>query len=322
MVKAVLFNPYGESEEFERLPESFPQLSLAIANEAGALAQALPGAEILVTTNRVYTPDHAAIIRERGRELQWIQFLTSGYDKAVASGLPAGLVVTNVAGLRAFAVSEHAFALMLGLVRRVRETERARAEGLWCRDQVTPALDNLAGKRLVIVGVGAIGQDIARKAKAFDMEVEGVSRSTSALPFFDRLRPREELVAAAGGADIMMVAATYEDATRAMISREVIGAMRPHALLVNIARGLLVDEGALVEALEQGRIGGAGLDVTAVEPLPPDSPLWRLDNVALTPHIAGAGSKGSGASHASMFADNLRLWFAGERLGKIVIERT
>lgn len=322
MVKAVLFNPFSEADDFLRLPRAFPDLDMQVAGDSAELAELLPGAEILVTSNRVYTPDTAAVIREAGGALRWIQFVTSGFDKAVASGLPKGVTVTNVAGLRAFAVAEHALTLMLGLVRQIRATEAARPTGEWCRDAVTPAMDNLTGKHLVIVGAGAIGQDIARKAKAFDMRVTGVTRSDKPIAHFDALAPRDALVKTASEADVLVVAATYEAQTHAIISREVIDAMPRHALFVNIARGLLVDEPALVEALQDRRIAGAGLDVMAEEPLPPDHPLWRMDNVLLTPHVGGAGSAGLGATHASMFADNLRLWFAGEPLGKVVIQRT
>lgn len=322
MAIALLFNPHGDRSEFEALEPAFPQLELRCANETEELAAALPGAEILIVTNRVYTPENAAIIRERGTSLKWLAFLTSGIDKAQANGLPKGVVVTNVAGLRAFAVSEHAFSLMLGLVRRVRDTEAARASAFWTRDKTTPRLDNLAGKHIVIVGTGAIGQDIARKAKAFDMRVTGVSRTAAPLPNFDALRPRADLVAAARDADVLMVAAMYDETTHHMISRDVIDALPSRAFVVNIARGLLVDECALVDALEAGRIAGAGLDVMEEEPLPASSPLWRNDNALVTPHIAGAGGAGTGATHASMFADNLRLWLAGKPLEKVVIQKT
>lgn len=322
MTIAVLFNPHGESADFERLQTTFPGLVMRVAGSLDDLAAQLPGAVIFITTNRVYTPDLAAIVREAGRDLRWIQFLTSGIDKATASGLPGGVTVTNVAGLRAFAVSEHAFALMLGLARRVRDTEAARASAEWARDRITPFLDNLAGKHLVIAGTGAIGQDIARKAKAFDMQVTGVSRSNAPLPHFDALRPRAELANAAAQADILLVAATYEADAHHLISRSVIAAMGAHALLINIARGPLVDEAALVAALQAGALGGAGLDVMEEEPLPASSPLWRMDNVLITPHIGGAGSQGTGATHASMFADNLARWRAGAPLDKVVIART
>ena len=322
MAIAVLFNPHGRQDEFEALAPSFPALELRYANDAGELAAKLPGADILITTNRVYTPDNAALIRDRGAALRWIAFLTSGIDKAQSSGFPGGCIVTNVAGLRAFAVAEQAFALMLGLVRRVRETEAARAKAFWTRDETTPRLDNLTGRHMVIVGTGAIGQDIARKAKAFDMRVTGISRATNPLANFDALRPRSQLVDAAREADVLVMAALYDDTTHHMISREVIKALGPKSMVVNIARGLLIDETALVEALVAGRIGGAGLDVMEEEPLPAASPLWTLDNVMISPHIGGAGSKGTGATHGSMFADNLKLWLAGKPLEKVVIQKT
>lgn len=322
MAIAILFNPHGRQAEFEALLPSFPALELRCVSDARELAAALPGAQILITTNRVYTPENAALIRDQGGSLKWLAFLTSGIDKAQASGLPTGCIVTNVAGLRAFAVAEHAFALMLGLVRRVHETEAARAKAFWTRDETTPRLDNLTGKHMVIVGTGAIGQDIARKAKAFDMRVTGVSRATNPLAHFDALRPRAQLVDAAREADLLMIAAMYDESTHGMISRDVIAALGRRAIVINIARGLLVDEAALVDALVAGRIGGAGLDVMEEEPLPASSPLWTHHNALITPHIGGAGGKGTGATHASMFADNLKLWLAGKPLEKVVIEKT
>jgi len=119
----------------------------------------------------------------------------------------------------------------------------------------------------------------------------------------------------------LLVAALAGPETDGMISRDVIAALKPTAFVVNIARGSLIDEPALIEALRARRIAGAGLDVQAVEPLPQDSPLWNMDNVLLTPHVGGAGDPGT-STHATMFIENLRLWLAGKRLNKIVIEKT
>jgi D-2-hydroxyacid dehydrogenase (NADP+) len=322
MTIAAYFNPHGSPESFLRLMDTFPGLEMRVAEGGGApLQAALAGAEVLITTNRAYSAENAATIRAHGASLRWIQFLTSGIDKAQGNGLPKGVTVTNVAGLRAFAVAEHGMFLLLGLMRRVRLTERARAQGAWSRDAVTPMLDNLAGKRLLILGCGAIGQEIARKAKAFDMRVTGVTRARGPLDHFDALLPRERLIEAAADCDALMVAAGYDEATHAIVSRAVIDALPARAMLVNVARGLIVDETALVDALRAKRIAGAGLDVMEEEPLPPDHPLWSMDEALITPHIAGAGGPGIGASHASMFADNLRRWRAGERLDKICVER-
>jgi D-2-hydroxyacid dehydrogenase (NADP+) len=299
-----------------------PDIAVTNALDAAVLQAALPQAEILVVNNRSYTSEHAAIIREQGKALRWMQFSTSGIDSAVATGLPSGVIVTNAAGLRAFAVAEHAFALMLGLVRQLRATEQARPDGVWSRVDVTPSMDNLSGKHLVIVGLGAIGQEIARKAKAFDMQVTGISRSSAPLAHIDRIRPRSELLAAAAEADILMLALTYNEETDRILSRAVIQAMQPSAYVVNIARGKLVDEPALIDALRAGKMAGAGLDVTNVEPLPAGHPLWSMPNVLLTPHLGGTGSAGGGGGFNKIFLENLRRWQRGEPLDKVAIERT
>lgn len=321
MLKIALYNPVFETSEFHEALREFPDVRFIVAEELKDIPAALDGAEILVTGNRFYLPEPAALIREHGKSLRWLAFVTSGVDKAVASGLPKGVTVTNVAGIRAFAVAEQALALMLGLVRQIRATEQARQLENWARDEVSPNITNLARKHLVIVGTGAIGQDIARKAKAFDMHVTGISRRTDPLPHFDALRTRDALIATAREADILLVAALAGPETDGMISRDVIAALKPTAFVVNIARGSLIDEPALIEALQARRIAGAGLDVQAVEPLPPGSPLWNMDNVLLTPHVGGAGDRGT-RTHAGMFIDNLRLWLAGKRLNQVVIEKT
>ncbi len=321
-MKAVLFSPHTNEQEFREAVAAFPQIELTVAREAGDIPSVLPGAEILITANRVYTADAAALIRAHGSELKWVAFTTSGIDKARANGLPKSVVVTNLAGLRAFAVAEHALALMLGLVRNMRKVQDAFAQKDWARDDLSAGMDNLAGKHLVILGAGAIGQDIARKAKAFDMRVTGISRSVQPLQHFDAIRPRDDFLAVAREADMLVVAALADETTDRIVSRDIIAALPHHAFIVNIARGSLVDEDALIEALRERRIAGAALDVQAVEPVPANHPLWSLDNVLLTPHTAGAGSRGTGATHASMFAENLARWIKGEKLDKIVIEKT
>ncbi len=321
-MKALLFSPHANVQQFRTAMRAFPQIQFDYAAEADELPGKLPGVEILITANRCYEADAAALIRTHGGALKWIQFITSGIDKAVASGLPGGVVVTNLAGLRAFAVAEHALSLMLGLVRHIRRSERAFAQRDWARDELAAGMNNLAGKHLVILGTGAIAQDIARKAKAFDMHVTGISRTLAALANFDDIKPRTALAETAAAADILLIAALADDSTHKIISREIIAALPAHAFIVNIARGSLIDEAALIEALRAGHIAGAALDVQETEPVPADHPLWTLDNLLLTPHVSGAGSAGAGATHASMFADNLERWLAGERLDKIVIERT
>jgi phosphoglycerate dehydrogenase-like enzyme len=321
-MKVVTYDPYARDRGLEAALAQWPDVTAVITDDVVVLARELPGAEVLITGNRSYLPDVAQIIRDGAQGLKWIQFTTSGIDKAIGNGLPAGVIVTNCAGARAFSVAEHALFLMLAVARNVRATEQARVAKHWCRDDVTPSLFNLCGKRLVIIGLGAIGQEIARKAKAFDMHVTGVSRSVTALPNFDDLQPRDNLVTACAGADIVVMAAVLDDTTAQLMSRAAIDAMAPNAVFVNIGRGGLVDEPALIAALQEGRIGGAGLDVTAVEPLPVDHPFWQMPQVIVTPHTAGAGSEPPGGSVLPIVVDNLMRWRAGQPLTKIVIERT
>src|SRR3954467_1898922 len=257
-MKVVYFHQAGRPpDDLDSLFRSFPQVSFELVRDPVALPAALTNAEVMVVNNRSYNAANAKLIRDHGRALRWIQFTTSGIDNAVKHGLPAGVVVTNMSGLRAFAVAEHALMLMLALVRRLRVTERARASDYWIREDVTPSTDNLAGKHLVIIGLGEIGQQIARKAKAFDMQVSGVSRTSELLPNFDRVRPRNELIPACAQADIVAVAAMHDPSTDKIVSRDVIGAMRPSVYLVNVARGQLIEEPALIEALRDGKIAGA-----------------------------------------------------------------
>lgn len=317
-----MFNPNVRPDDFDVALKPYPDIRFVRARDHAGLQSELPGSQVLVIGNRFYTPETAAIIRSQGRSLRWIQFSTSGLDTAKANGLPSGVVVTNMPGRRAFAVAEHAMMLMLGLIRRVRETEQARARQFWTRDVTAPSMDNLAGKHLVIVGLGSIGREIARKAKAFDMQVTGISRTAGAVPNVGRVRPRSELAEACQAADIIVLSAVHDDTTHELLSRELIAALKPSAYLVNIARGRLVDEPALIEALREGRIAGAGLDVTWTEPLPADHPFWAMANVLLTPHVGGAGSTAYGETIGTLFAANLARWRAGKPLDNVVFDRT
>jgi phosphoglycerate dehydrogenase-like enzyme len=322
-MKAVYYHEASKPpEDLIDAVKAFPQVELIAASTSAELREALGGAEAMIVNNRSYTADNAKLIRDHGTTLKWLQFSTSGIDNALKNGLPSNVVVTNIAGLRAFAVAEHALMLMLALVRRVRATEAARKEQTWARDAITPSMDNLAGKRLLIIGMGAIGQEIARKAKAFDMTVTGISRSTESLPNVDQVLPRSELAAACASADVVAIAAGADSDTGQLLDRKAIAALQPTAFVVNIARGALLDEPALLDALQTGKLAGAGFDVMATEPLPKGHPFWDMDNVIVTPHVGGAGNKGIGGGLGSIFADNLHRWFDGKPLTKVLIAKT
>jgi phosphoglycerate dehydrogenase-like enzyme len=166
---------------------------------------------------------------------------------------------------------------------------------------------------LVIVGFGAIGQEIARKAKAFDMRVITVTRAGRAGPTVDQAVTREQLLEVLPHADVVVLCLPVEPNTIRLFGDAEFTRMKSDALLVNVGRGDLVDEVALIRALTARRIGGAALDVTTVEPLPSDSPLWTFDNVLISPHSAGCGHDGAERFN-TLITENLRRYRAGEPL--------
>jgi phosphoglycerate dehydrogenase-like enzyme len=171
----------------------------------------------------------------------------------------------------------------------------------------------LRGETLLVVGVGEIGREVARLASAFGMRVVGIKRNPDTLPFVDEVYPPDRLDELAAHADAVVITLPLTDETAGLVSRRTIAALKPNAILVNVGRGPVVDEDALIDALRSGRILGAALDVFATEPLPPDSPLWELENVIVSPHTA-ALSTHENARIVELFCENLRRFLAGDEL--------
>ncbi len=239
--------------------------------------------------------------------LEWLQTLTAGVDPLAGLDL-GGIALSSMAGVQGPQMAELAFLYMLAFTRDLRGILARQAAARWL-----PAPQPLlAGAHVVIVGVGRIAEALARRCQAFEMRVTGVSGSRSAAPGFDRIAPLRDLAAVAASADFLVVLAPYSPATHHLVSRAVIAALPSTAVLINIARGAVVDQDALVEALAEARIGGAGLDVFAEEPLPPDHALWRLPNVILTPHIGGWSTRFV-EQVTPVIAENIRRWFGAPR---------
>jgi phosphoglycerate dehydrogenase-like enzyme len=249
----------------------------------------------------------------RAPRLRWLHTSFAGTDDPFFAPLhERGITLTNGVGGSAPSI---AGTVMLYLLALSRDLPR------WIRDQDARRwrprrFDDLAGKRLGIVGLGAIGAEVARLATAFEMEVIGLRR-----------RPRGDepcLTWGADGlpqllawADVIVVAAPLTSDTRGMFDAEAFGAMRPGSWFVNVGRGEVVDEAALIAALASGHLGGAGLDVFATEPLPNDSPLWTMPNVIVTPHSSGITSR-SRRRAIDLFVDNFVRHTRGEQLLNVV----
>ena len=231
-------------------------------------------------------------VKELGKspDMRWIQILTAGVDKLInhehADLLRENnVVVTNASGLHGEIMSEHVLGFMLNLSHRFHLFRDQQHEGEWERLE----MDYIAGKKLTILGMGAIGREIAVRAKAFDMEVTGVKRDADVeLENADILYPPAKMKEAVREADYVVAVLPYTSETEEIIDGEIFSAMPQSSFFINVGRGEIVDEDDLLSALEEDEIAGAGLDVFQEEPLPEDSPFYDLENVILTPHVAGS----------------------------------
>lgn len=285
-----------------------------VRDTAGRLRE-FPSAEVLVTA-RISDEEFAA-----ARRVRWIHTTATGVDTLLTPAVVRSeVVITNSRGVHAEQIAEHAIALTLALRRGLHIARSRQIERRWAQVELEPReMPALSRTHMLVVGLGAIGARIAALAWALGVRVIGVrKRADAPVPAgVAEVLPPEALHDGLGQADIVVLALPGTDDTRALIGAAEIEAMRPSALLINVARGRLVDETALVEALARGRIAGAGLDAFAVEPLPDDSPLWRLPNVLITPHTASFDGD-YWAPAVDLFLDNCERFRRGEPLFNIV----
>lgn len=253
--------------------------------------------------------------------LRWLQATGAGIDNLQPTGIldqDSGVQVTTAVGIQATTIGEYVFGSMLMFNRTWPEMVRLQDRHVW---PVTPNWYKLGGRELVeqtvgIIGLGSIGHRVADLAHAFGMRVLATRRSAQPNEQeegVDQLFPLSQLHTMLHQSDYVVLAVPLTDETRGLIGEAELRAMQPHTYLVNVARGHVVDEEALIRALREGWIAGAGLDVTEEEPLPANNPLFSLPNVILTPHISGV-SVHYDRRLSALFADNLRRYRTGQSL--------
>jgi phosphoglycerate dehydrogenase-like enzyme len=255
----------------------------------------------------------------RAPRLRWLQLMTAGADELPRSILESPLAVCATKGPMAPPIAEHAVGLLLAVARGLPGYRDAQRAGEWRRERSAVAkMVQLTGKTVLVVGTGAIGGQVARICRrGFAMRVLGMARTRRGHPDVDGYVEREQLPAALAEAHFVILCAPHTPETHHLIDAAALAAMRPEAILVNVARGGLVDEGALAAALAAGAIGGAGLDTFAVEPLPPESPLWALPNVLITPHLAPASDRVA-AALVEFWTEQIRRFATGQPLRGLV----
>ncbi len=247
------------------------------------------------------------------QQLRWIQLLTMGYDSLEKFGAPPGITITNAGDSYAPTVAEHALALSLALLRQIRPALERSTKHAW-DSGLSASVATLNDALVAVIGFGSIGRAIAVRVRACGARVVAVTRSGRPDPLADESAPVGALHAVLARADVVVLAVPLTAETRGMIDAAALAALRPGAVLVNIARGGVIDTAALVAALREGRLGGAGLDVTDPEPLPPDHPLWETPNTIITPHIAGYGGTVPGRRVLGLIGRNLDAFRNGRAL--------
>jgi phosphoglycerate dehydrogenase-like enzyme len=247
--------------------------------------------------------------------LRWIHAAAAGVDRYLDPAIQErGILLTSSAGNGGIALAEHALMLMMMLSRNAPRWARAQQEQRWDRY----SHGELAGRTVVVIGMGAAGRDLAHKAKACHMQVIGVTRRPhAAIPDVDEVVTAERLTEVAGRADFLVVAAPLTPSTEGLVGDTVLSALPAHAFVISVSRGGIIDEKELIERLTDGRLAGAGLDAFATEPLPAQSPLWSMPNVILTPHN-GATTDGTVQRGAAILVDNLTRFVAGQPLRNVV----
>jgi phosphoglycerate dehydrogenase-like enzyme len=273
-----------------RLHERFSTLGTGIGSFAvrdpETLAKRVAEADVLVISGLWQNE-----LLDRAKNLRFIQSIGAGTDQFPRDELAErGIRLASARGVNARAVAEHAMALILALSRRLPEARDNQAKRVWrgMIGDLGEREDELGGKTLLVVGLGDIGGRLARLAKAFDMRVIGLRRDPAAgRGTADAVHRMDELKSLLPEADFVSLTCPLTKETEHLIDAEAFGRMKSSARLVNVARGRVVDEPALIEALDARRIAGAAIDVTAEEPLAPSSPLWGMAQVLITPHTAG-----------------------------------
>ncbi|MBM4218183.1 MAG: D-2-hydroxyacid dehydrogenase [Gammaproteobacteria bacterium] len=300
----------------------------ADAGRAAWMQEAAPGVAIVGAADRAAAvreaADADALIGEcvpeiiaAGPRIRWVQRMYAGVERCLA--IPAfverGIVLTNMQKVAGSVMAEHVMALMFGLTRGLARYVPAQAAGEWANEAVPEGrMWEVKGRTMLVVGLGGIGTEVAKRAHALGMTVIATRNSgTDGPDYVAEVGLADKLLPFAARADVIVSTLPLTPETRGLMNRAFFDAAKRGALFINVGRGGTVVTGELVAALNDGRLGGAGLDVTDPEPLPPDHPLWRAPNVIITPHVAAA-LEGNEVARWIIARENLRRYVAGGKL--------
>jgi phosphoglycerate dehydrogenase-like enzyme len=296
----------------ETLRQRWPKMNAVQAANPEQLPAELPDADIFVGS--VLRPPQFAV----AKKLKWVHSTSAGVGQLMYPELRnSGVVVTNASGIFSVPMAEHTIGLILALARNFPDTLRQQEKAIWSQQELWDKPQHLAelnGTLLLIVGYGSIGREVAQRAQALDMRVWGVTRSGKGdATHAEKIISSSELRSALPQADYVLLCAPETQETNSLIGAEQLALMKRTARIINVGRGSLLDEGALISALESGALTGAALDVAQTEPLPASSPLWRAPNLFITPHTSALSDR-LWHRETTMLVDLLERWFDGREL--------
>ncbi|MBQ1248784.1 MAG: D-2-hydroxyacid dehydrogenase [Selenomonadales bacterium] len=278
--------------------------------EDSELGQHLPTADILIAWGFINIDEHLP----NAPRLRWIHALSAGVEKILSPTVAnAPIQLTNVRGIHGIPMSEHVFGMMLAFSRSIAGFARQQQDAVWKRLSLT----ELYNKTLCIVGLGSIGREIAKRAKAFNMRIVATKQTMTQELFVDELCPPSELDRLLGEADYVVLTVPETPDTVGLFSYERICRMKESAVLINVARGTVVSAEGLAQALTEKKIAGAALDVFVSEPLSESSPLWKMDNVLITPHCAAVSPLYLDRA-MQCFCENLSLYMNNKAMMNVI----
>ena len=298
----------------EQLRRDFPQHTFLDASDRDTLRRLLPQADV------AFTPFIDRDVFASATRLQWVQSPAVGVGSLMFPELLASAVVlTSARGIRARSIAEHVLGVTIALARRLPATLRAQAAHRWAQEELETDTCTLQGQRMGIVGLGAIGREVVTIAAPFGFRISAIRRRASTPPpeGVEDVWTPDRLPDLLSQSDVVVLAVPHTPQTKRLIGRAQIDQVKRGALLVNVARGKIVDDEAVIDGLRDGRLGGAALDVFSQEPLDPSSPYWDLPNVIITPHTSGA-MKDYWTPLIALFSDNLRRFEKGAPLINVV----
>ncbi|NJJ41899.1 D-2-hydroxyacid dehydrogenase [Paenibacillus apii] len=303
MAKSIVCLQPLTKEQVEAIRKAAPGYTFVQCDAKQPDLEALAGAEIVIS----WAKGISGLLLREGTPLRWVQAWSAGVDKLPLDRLEQrGIVLTNASGVHAEPISQVIFGYMLMFVRNLHTAIRNQDRRIWNSDETET---ELTGKTVVIAGTGEIGAATARIAKAFGMRTIGVRRIDDPLPGFDAMYTTSRLKDAVAEGDFVINTLPLTGETRSLFDASVFSSFKEGSYYINIGRGGTTDTEALIEALENGRLRGAGLDVFEAEPLPEDHPLWDMKQVIITPHVAGLTDHYSDRL-VGIFTENMKSYLA------------